>query len=65
MSVTLPPWQKVVGPDAVMVGDGLALTVTVTGAEVPLQPAPEVTLTLNVPPAVTVIACVVAPFDQR
>lgn len=43
VKVTLPPWQKVVGPPAVIIGDGLLFTVTVTGAEVPLHPLASVT----------------------
>jgi len=46
VSVTLPPAQKEVGPEAVMVGDGGGSTVTVVVADVPLQPVPAVTLTL-------------------
>jgi hypothetical protein len=63
--VTEPPWQKVVGPLAVMVGvDGLAFTVTFVAALVALQPLPLVTVTLYAPEVVTAIDCVVAPFDQ-
>jgi hypothetical protein len=46
VSVTLPPLQKVVGPDGVIVGDGGVVFVTAVVAEVPLQPAPVVTETL-------------------
>lgn len=46
VSVTLPPLQKVVGPEGVIVGDGAAICVTAVVAEVPLQPAPVVTETL-------------------
>jgi hypothetical protein len=46
VSVTLPPSQNVVGPDAVMVATGLGLTVTVTGADVALQPLAFVTVTV-------------------
>jgi hypothetical protein len=64
--VTEPPGQNDVGPPAVMTGvDGLALTVTVVGAEVALQPLAFVTVTLHEPVVVTLIDCVVAPFDQR
>jgi hypothetical protein len=45
VSITLPPWQKVVGPLAVMVAIGFT-TVTVTGVEVALQPLASVTVTL-------------------
>jgi hypothetical protein len=46
VSVTLPPAQNVVGPPAVIVAVGLALTVTAVGALVALQPAAFVTVTL-------------------
>ena len=46
VSVTLPPAQKVVGPPAVMLAVGLALTVTAVGAEAALQPLAFVTVTL-------------------
>ena len=46
MSVTLPPWQKVVLPPAVIVGTaGLELTVTVVGVDVEEQPPAFVTVT--------------------
>jgi hypothetical protein len=44
--VTLPPAQNVVGPPGVMLAVGLALTVTVVGEEVALQPFALVTVTL-------------------
>jgi hypothetical protein len=62
--VTLPGVQKVVGPLAVMAALGTGLTVTVNGAEVPLQ-EPFDTVTLYVPEAATVMDCVCAPVDQR
>ena len=46
VSVTLPPWQNVVGPEGVMVADGSGLTVTVVGADVALQLFASVTVTL-------------------
>src|SRR5258708_7833022 len=46
VSVTLPPAQNVVGPPAVMLAVGLALTVTIVGGLVPLQPFASVTVTL-------------------
>ena len=46
VSVTLPPAQNVVGPPAVMLDVGLALTVTVVGDEAALQPFALVTVTL-------------------
>ena len=44
--VTLPPSQNVVGPDALMVAAGSALTTTLVAAEVALQPLALVTVTL-------------------
>jgi hypothetical protein len=46
VSVTEPPLQNVVGPAAVIVASGAAVTVTVAGAEVVLQPLALVTVTL-------------------
>jgi hypothetical protein len=46
VSVTLPPAQNVVGPPAVIVAAGLALTVTALAALVALQPFAFVTVTL-------------------
>ncbi|MEO6486922.1 MAG: hypothetical protein ABIO78_03150 [Thermoanaerobaculia bacterium] len=46
VSVTLPPAQKVVGPDAVMLAVGVVVTVTVVGAEVAEQLFESVTTTL-------------------
>ena len=43
--VTLPPWQNVVGPDAVMVVSGSGFTVTFVAAEILLQPFAFVTVT--------------------
>src|SRR5260221_11935849 len=65
VSVTEPPLQNVVGPPAVIVACGLALTVTTVGALVAVQPLALPTVTLKLPLALTVMACVVAPFDQR
>ena len=66
VSVTEPPSQNVVEPSAVITGvDGFALTVTDVVAEVALQPLALVTVTLYEPDVVTLIDCVVAPFDQR
>ena len=64
VSTTLPPAQKVVAPSAVMDGvAGSGFTVTVVAADDPdVQPLS--TATEKVPDAVTVIDCVVAPFDQ-
>ncbi len=45
--VTLPPEQKVVGPDAVIEGvAGIGLTVTTVGAEVAVQPLTSVICTV-------------------
>src|SRR5213593_1375340 len=63
--VTLPPAQKVVGPLAAMVAAGGGLTVTVTGADVDEQPPDWLTVTVSVLVALTVIDCVVAPFDHE
>jgi hypothetical protein len=65
VSVTEPPAQNVVGPPAVMVGAGSAFTVTDVAEDVAEQPFASVTVTLYAPASVTVIACVVAPVDQR
>ena len=54
-----------VGPLAVMETVGVGLTVTVTGAEVPLHPNAFVALTVYVPELFTKIDAVVAPVDQR
>ena len=63
--MTEPPSQKDSGPLALIAGvAGSALTVTVVGADVAEQPFALVTVTLYAPEALTVIDCVVAPFDQ-
>jgi hypothetical protein len=46
VSVTLPPAQNVVGPPAVMVAVGLALTVTAVDGDIALQPFAFVNITL-------------------
>ena len=46
VNVTEPPAQKVVGPDALIVGAGSAFTVIVVGDEAALQPLALVTVTL-------------------
>jgi hypothetical protein len=46
VSVTEPPAQNVVGPEAVIVAVGRAFTVTVVGDEAALQPFPFVAVTL-------------------
>ena len=45
-SITLPPWQKVVVPPALIVGVGPGFTATIVGVEVPVQPLASVTATL-------------------
>lgn len=63
--VTLPPWQNVVAPETVIVGVAgagvIETTVAADGAEVQV---PLLTETVYEPADVTVIDCVVAPFDQ-
>jgi len=44
--VTLPPVQKVVGPDGVMVAVGSGLTVTVCEAGAEVQPLASVVVTV-------------------
>ena len=47
VKVTVPPWQKVVGPLGVIVGvAGVGLTVTTVGAEVAVQLLALVTCTV-------------------
>ena len=46
VSVTLPPVQNVVGPPAVMLAAGLALTATAVAEDVVLQPFASVTVTV-------------------
>ena len=51
---------------AVMTGTaGEGFTVTVVAAEAEVHPLGFVTVTQYEPEAITLIACVVAPFDQR
>lgn len=64
-SVTFPPAQNVVGPDAVAVTVGVGLTVTVTGEEPAVHPNELVAVTEYVPELFTRIDVVVAPVDQR
>lgn len=64
VSVTEPPVQNAIGPLAVMVGvAGIGLTVTTVGTDEDEQ-LPLTTVTVYEPPVVTVMDCVVAPFDQ-
>lgn len=46
VSVTFPPWQKVVAPEGVIVAAGGEFTVTVMGAEVAEQPFASLTVTV-------------------
>ena len=64
VSVTLPPAQKVVGPDAVIVAVGAGVTLT-TWLALAEQPPESVTVTLKVPLAFTTIDCVMEPFDHE
>ena len=64
VSVTVPPAQKVVGPDAVTVATGKGLTVTVVGEDVAEHPAVSNPVTVKLPDVVTVMDCEVAPFDH-
>ncbi|MNU79312.1 hypothetical protein D3C71_689260 [compost metagenome] len=62
--VTEPPVQNAIGPLAVIVGvGGTGFTVTTVATDVDEQ-LPLTTVTVYEPLAVTVIDCVVAPFDQ-
>ena len=64
LSVTLPPAQKVVGPDGVMVASGGAFAFTTVGAEVAEQLFASVMVTEYEPLVFTTIDGVLAPFDQ-
>ncbi len=65
VNVTFPPWQKVVAPEAEIIGvAGNAFTVTVVGAERAELHDPLFAETEYDPEAETVIDCVVAPVDQ-
>jgi hypothetical protein len=64
VSVTVPPWQNVVAPEAVIVAAGRAFTVTVAAGDVALQPFAFVTCTVKLSLDVTSMDCVVSPFDQ-
>jgi hypothetical protein len=65
LRVTLPPWQKVVGPEAPIVAAGRGFTVTAVAALVAVQPLAFATVTLYEPLALMLMDCVVAPVDQR
>jgi hypothetical protein len=64
VSITDPPWQKVVGPPAVITADGSGFTVT-TELSVSTHPLELVTVTVYIPLVVTDIAEVVAEVDHR
>jgi hypothetical protein len=53
--------QNVVEPLGVIVAVGNGFTVTVVGADVAEQLFPLVTVTVYVPPAITLMLCVVCP----
>ena len=59
------PAQTATEPAGLMVGVGSGRTVTAVGALVELQPFESVTVTVKLFVALTVIARVVAPFDQE
>jgi hypothetical protein len=64
-SSTLPPAQKVVGPDALMTGaEGTGFTVTTTGLDAKEVHPFAVAVTVNVPLDVTLMVGVVELFDQ-
>jgi hypothetical protein len=66
VKVKLPPSQKVVGPEVVIVGViGFGLTVTDVAAEAVEVQVPVICLTVKLPEAVTEIVRVVAPLLQR
>ena len=59
------PLQIVVDPPAVILAVGNAFTTTEIGVEVDEQLKELLTVTEYVPDAVTVMDCVVAPFDHK
>ena len=61
---TLPPWQKVSGPEAVTVLEGTGFTTTAWAAEVLLQPL-ALTVTEYEPAVEAVMLCVVAPLLHK
>ena len=65
LSTTLSPAQKVVGPEAVIVGvGGIGLEVTTVGRETAEVQPNSTTYTVKEPEFRTLIACVVAPLLQ-
>ena len=65
VNVMVLPAQNEDGPLMVGVVATAGLAVTAKAADVALQPAALVTVTVNEPAAETMIDCVVAPVDQR
>ena len=66
VSVTDPPAQNVVGPDAVITGTGGgSLTTMARVFDVLAQPLEFVTVTLYDPEVLTLMYCSVEPFDHR
>lgn len=63
--VTLPPWQKVVGPEAVIDGVKEVVSVVVISLDSPEQPFPSVTVTEITSLSATVMLLLVSPVDQR
>jgi hypothetical protein len=61
--VTCPPWQKVVGPPALIEGvEGRLFTATVIGAEEDVQPLAPAVVTVNTPGETTLIELEVKPL---
>ena len=63
--VTLPPWQKVVGPEAVAVATGKGFTTIVIGEEEAVQPFASVTCSTTVPELFTLMAWEVCPEGNQ
>jgi hypothetical protein len=66
VSVTDPPGQSDVEPEAVTTGvGGFGLMVTLTGCDVARHPFASVTVTAYEPAAAVVIDCVLSPSDHE
>ena len=65
LNITDPPPHNVVEPIGVILGICGALTLTVIGGEVAIQPLGDVTVTSKIPDDVTVIDCVVCELFHR
>ena len=63
MSVTDCPWQKVVGPEGVIIAEGRL--VTVTSCEVESDPQLLVTVTVYVPAVLTEMDGAMEPVDHK